>query len=172
MMFTRRQLWNTVGIGVMLIAQSEMQIAKAQTVAPACEVAPNLVGNYAFQFTGTINLPAPFNAYNGYFYRNGRLVADGNGNITTTTVVANYAGTIVRETFNATYAVKPDGTFTVTIQNLAIPAFPPGTPDTFSFDGVLYNCGGSAKIVLSGVSLLGMPQANIGSVIAGQLERQ
>ena len=169
-MLTRRQLGNTLGIGLMMIAG--LRVGQAQTTSAACELTPNLVGNYAFQFVGSVFLPAPLNTYNGPFYRNGRLVADGFGNIQTTTVVANYAGTIVRETFAATYVVHSDGTFTVAIQNLPVPFLPPGTPSTFSFDGVLYNCGASAKIVLSGVSVAGQAQPNIGSEITGQLERQ
>ena len=154
----------------MLFVQASSQLAKADQYP--CNLTPNLVGPYAFQFNGNILLPPPFDKYNGPFFRNGRVVADGNGNLQTTTVVANYAGTVARETFAATYVVRADGTFTITIQNLPVPAFPPGTPNTFTFDGVFFNCSNSAKVVLSGVSLFGMPQLNIGSVISGEFIRQ
>ena len=137
-----------------------------------CNLTPNFNGAYAAQFTGSIFLPPPFDKFNGPFFRNLRFVADGNGNIQTTTVVASYGGTIVRETFAAVYTVKSDGTFTITINNLPIPSFPPGTPNTFSFDGVFYNCANSARIVLSGVSVAGQPQPNLGSVIAGTIDKQ
>jgi len=157
-------------LGLVLICVPTAQVAKAEPYP--CDLYPTLVGSYAFQFTGSIFLPAPFDKYNGPFYRSGRFVADGNGNLQTTTVTANYAGTIVRETFAATYVVNQDGTFTVTIQNLPIPAFPPGVPNTFSFNGTFYNCGNGAKIVLSGVSVGGQVQPNLGSVISGDILRQ
>ena len=137
-----------------------------------CNLQPNFTGSYAAQFTGSIFLPPPFDRFNGPFFRNLRFVSDGNGNIQTTTVVASYGGTIVRETFSAVYAVKTDGTFTIAINNLPIPSFPPGTPNTFTFDGVFYNCSNNAKIVLSGVSVAGQPQPNLGSVIAGEIAKQ
>ena len=99
-------------------------------------------------------------------------MADGNGNLTTTTVTANYGGIVVRETFSATYAVKSDGTFTITIVNLPIPAFPPGTPNTFTFDGVFANCANNGTVVLSGVTVAGQVQPNPGSVISGEFIRQ
>ena len=145
---------------------------RAQADPYPCTLTPNLVGSYAFQFNGSIFLPGPFDKFNGPFFRNGRFVADGNGNITTTTVTANYGGTIVRETFNATYVAKSDGTFTITIVNLAIPAFPPGTPNTFTFDGVFANCANNAKVVLSGISVAGQVQTNLGSVISGEFIKQ
>jgi hypothetical protein len=156
-------------LGLFLAAGSS---ALAQQQPLSCTLSPNLSGNYVAQFTGSILLPPPFDKFNGPFFRNVRFTADGNGNLTTTTVVANYAGTVQRESFTGTYTTKLDGTFTVTINNLNIPAFPPGTPNTFTFDGIFYNCNNSAKIVLSGVSVAGQAQPNIGSVILGQIERQ
>ena len=104
-----------------------------------------LSGAYAVQFTGTVFLPAPFNLYNGPFSRNGRVVFDGMGNFTSF-VVANYNGTISRDTFSGTYALNEDGTFTLTINNLPIPALPAGVPNTFSFDGMLANNYNTAKL--------------------------
>ena len=47
----------------------------------------------------------------------------------TSFVVANYNGTISRDTFSGTYALNEDGTFTLTINNLPIPALPAGVPE-------------------------------------------
>jgi hypothetical protein len=131
----------------------------------------HLSGAYAVQFTGTVFLPAPFNTYNGPFSRNGRVVFDGNGNFTSY-VIANYNGNISQDVFSGTYIVNYDGTFTLTIVNLPTPLFPPGTPNVFSFNGMLANNGNIAKLTLSGVSVGGQQQANIGSVIVGELVRQ
>src|SRR5258708_7833888 len=95
---------------------------------------PILFGGYAFQFTGSIFLPPPFNLFNGPFYRNGRLVADGQGNFQTTVAVSNYNGTVNRETFGGTYRVNGDGTFPLSIPNLPFPAIPAGVPNLFTFD--------------------------------------
>ena len=156
--------------GLLLLAGPGARIAQADPYP--CSLSPNLVGAYAFQFNGSVFLPGPFDKFNGPFFRNGRFVADGNGNLTTTVVTANYGGTVVRETYSATYAVKSDGTFTITIVNLPIPAFPPGTPNTFTFDGVFANCANNAKVVLSGVTVAGQVQPNLGSVISGEFIKQ
>lgn len=130
-----------------------------------------LSGSYAMQFTGSVTLPAPFNTYNGPFSRNGRVVFDGNGNFIAT-VIANYSGTISHDDFTGTYNVNYDGTFTLSIANLPTPLFPPGTPNVFSFDGVLADNGNIAKLTLDGVSVGGQAQPNVGSVIVGELVRQ
>ena len=127
-------------------------------------------GSYTMQFNGDVFVPAPFDKSNGRFYRNARLSADGNGNLDVNSV-ANYAGTVVREHFTASYAVNSDGTFTVTIVNLPVP-FAPGVPNVFTFDGVLADGGRIAKVALSGVNLGGQQLPNIGSVITGELIRQ
>jgi len=130
-----------------------------------------LYGTYAMQFTGTVFLPAPFNNYNGPFSRNGKVVFDGQGNFTSH-VVANYNGTISHDVYSGTYSVNYDGTFTLTINNLPTPLFPAGTPNVFSFDGILADNGHIAKITLDGVSVGGQQQTNIGSVIVGELIKQ
>ena len=130
-----------------------------------------LSGSYAVQFTGSVFLPTPFDKFNGPFSRTGKVIFDGIGNFTST-VVANYNGTISRDVFSGTYVVQGDGTFTLTIQNLPIPALPPGVPNTFTFDGMIANNGTQAKLTLSGVSIGGQPQSNIGSVIVGELIKQ
>src|ERR1700691_5089576 len=81
-----------------------------------------LSGAYAVQFTGSVFLPAPFNAYNGPFSRNGLVVFDGNGNFQSN-VGANCDENITRHTFTGTYAVNADGTFTLTIVDLPTPPF-------------------------------------------------
>jgi len=131
-----------------------------------------LEGSWAFQFTGSVNLPAPFNAFNGPFFRNGRFVADRNGSFRVTSVIANYNGVVSADLYAGTYRLNSDGTFTMQINNLPFPAFPPGTPNVFRFDGVLGDNGKVAKVVLSGVTLFGAPQPNIGSVIAGEFVKQ
>lgn len=130
-----------------------------------------LYGSYAVQFTGTVNLPAPLNTYNGPFSRTGKVVFDGQGNFTST-VVANYDGTISRDVFSGTYSVNYDGTFTLTIPNVPVPFLPPGTPNVFSFDGVLADNGHTARLTLDGISIGGQQQSNIGSVIVGELIKQ
>jgi hypothetical protein len=131
-----------------------------------------LIGGYACQFTGAVFLPPPFDAYNGPFYRNARPVFDGQGAFKTTSVVANYDGNVSKENFVGTYTVTADGIVDLEIPNLAVPFLPPNTPDVFSFNGVLADGGKIMKIVVAGVSIGGMAQPNIGSVIAGECVRQ
>jgi hypothetical protein len=130
-----------------------------------------LAGQYAVQFTGSVNLPAPFNGYNGPFSRNGKVVFDGQGNFTST-VIANYNGNISHDVFSGTYTASYDGSFTLTIVNLPTPLFPPGTPNVFTFDGILADGGKIAKLTLDGVSVGGQAQTNIGSVIVGEFIKQ
>jgi len=128
-------------------------------------------GTYAVQFSGNVFVAAPYDKFNGPFYYNGLLAADGNGYLDMQVVVANWAGSVSREKITATYSINSDGTFTVTIPNLPVP-FAPGVPNVFTFVGVLADGGKIAKIVLSGVSLGGQELPNIGSVITGEFVRQ
>ena len=130
-----------------------------------------LQGSWAVQFTGTVNLPPPINLFNGPFFRNARLVVDGHGNLHAT-AVSNYNGAIGHESFSGTYTLHPDGTFIIMIPNLPIPFLPPGVPNVFTFEGVLAGGGKFAKVALTGVSIGGVPQPNIGSVIAGEFIKQ
>ena len=132
----------------------------------------DLFGFYAFQFTGTLFLPAPFNSVNGPMYRNGVVVFEGNGKFTVTSLVSNYNGSVSNDLFSGTYVSRNDGTFTITIVNLPIPAIPSGIPNVFTFDGVLADKGRIAKVVLSAISVGGHPQANIGSVVTAEFIRQ
>jgi hypothetical protein len=131
-----------------------------------------LIGGYACQFTGTVFLPSPLDSFNGTFYRNARPVFDGQGGFSTTSAVANYDGNVSTESFSGTYTVAAGGIVDLEIPNLGVPFLPPGTPDVFSFNGVLADGGKIMKIVLTGVSVGGMAQPNIGSVIAGECVRQ
>src|SRR5215467_5609983 len=79
-----------------------------------------LQGAWAFQLTGSVFLPQPFDGFNGPFYRNGRFVADGQGNIQVTSAVSNYNGTVGRESYSGTYSVNQDGTFTLRFTNLPV----------------------------------------------------
>jgi len=130
----------------------------------------NFRGSYVMQFSGDVFAPAPFDKYNGKFYRNARVVADGFGTLDVTSV-ANYAGTVAHEHFTASYSVNPDGTFTVTAVNLPV-LFAQNVPNTFQFEGVLANGGAQAKVVLSAVNLGGQQLPNIGSVLIGDFIRQ
>ena len=130
------------------------------------------MGGYACQFTGSIFLPAPLDSFNGPFYRNVRPLFDGQGAFQTTSVVANYAGNVYKESFAGTYTIAPDGVVDLEIPNLSVPFLPPNTPDVFSFNGILAEGGKIMKVVLSGISVGGMVQPNIGSVIAGECVRQ
>src|SRR5262245_55854599 len=94
----------------------------------------NFVGGYAVQFTGDVFVPAPFDKFNGKFFRTARLVADGFGNLDVT-AVGNYGGSITREKFSGTYNITPEGVLTITINNLALP-FAPNAPTVLGFDGV------------------------------------
>jgi hypothetical protein len=166
----RRKIVNLLGSACVLAALST--IAPLSPTASAQQTYQYLLsGNYAVQFTGNVFLPAPFNTVNGPFARNGRVNFDGIGNFSAV-VVANYNGTVSRDQFSGTYIVNPDNTFTLSINNLPIPAIPAGIPNTFTFDGVLADNGHIAKIILSGVSVGGQPQTNIGSVITGELVKQ
>ena len=146
-------------------------LAPVTQVARAQNVTQYLVGSFGMQFTGTVFLPAPFDKFNGPFARNGRVVFDGAGNFQAA-VTGNYNGTVLRETFGGTYTVGTDGTFVLTIPNLVTPFLPAGVPNVFTFDGVLTNGGRGARVLLSGVSIGGQAQANVGSVITGVLEKQ
>src|SRR4030088_63373 len=101
----------------LLAALASLQAVSSRALADD-DSGSGLQGSWAFQFTGTVNLPSPINAFNGPFYRNGRFVADNRGVFHVTTAVSNYNGTVGHETFSGTYVVNQDGTFTVTIANL------------------------------------------------------
>lgn len=173
---TSRKLTSITGtlclLGALAVLEPVSQTA-AQTGDPQyglVGLGPNLFGSYAFRFTGTVFLPAPYDHFNSPFVRSGRLFADGNGNLSAT-VVANYAGFVSRDSFTGTYKVNSDGTFTCTIPNLTLPPLA-GVPNVFSFEGVLADGGKTALVVLSAISIAGQPQANIGSVIYGDFVRQ
>lgn len=190
-----RRKWSTFPgtvcmLGVLSVSGLVSQYAKGQTgdfsaLNPLTNsdlnnvFGSNLYGSYAFQFTGALFLPAPpfDQKYIGPMYRNGIVVFDGRGNFKAIADVANNNGFVSRAAypgipFSGTYVSHNDGTFTLTIVNLPIPAIPAGTPDVFTFDGVLADNGRIAKLVLSAVSIGGQPQSNIGSVIAGELIKQ
>lgn len=59
-------------------------------------------GSYQIDLTGARVAPLEFP---GPFHRSGRLVADGEGNFSATTV-ANYAGRVVEENFDGTYTLS------------------------------------------------------------------
>ena len=156
----------------MLAALASLEPLAKKALADDDQGGPaRLQGSWAFQFTGTILLPPPFNTLNGPFYRNGRFTADNHGNFSVTSAVSNYNGFIGHETFSGTYIVNQDGTFSMRIVNLPVPPIP-GVPNVFTFDGVLAESGKAAKVVLSGVNLGGQQLPNIGSVIAGEFLRQ
>ena len=160
------------GVVCMLVALTILGPLSHKAFADQDDNKKGLDGSWAFQFTGEINLPVPFNGFNGKFYRNGRFVADRAGNFRVTSATSNYNGVVSQESFSGTYTLTNEGTFRLQIVNLPIPAFPPGTPNVFVFDGVLADGGKAAKVVLSAVSVFGAPQANIGSVIAGKFLKQ
>jgi len=156
-------------LGILATLSPVTQVAQAQYQTSFYNF--SLHGSYAMQFTGTVFLPSPFDAYNGAFSRNGLVQFDGNGNFSAN-VIANYSGTISNDVFSGTYVVAPNGTFTLTVVNLPIPAIPSTIPNVFTFHGTIANGGNNALISLTGVSVGGAAQTNIGSVITGQLIRQ
>jgi hypothetical protein len=174
----RNKIYSFLAVAAMLAALGSFEPLSRKVRA---DDGNHLLGSYAAQFTGTVFVQLPCvnpptnlcaSPFNGPFYRNARVVFDGQGNFQTTTAVANFNGFIIGETFRGTSVANPDGTFKLTIPDLPVPFLPPGVPNVFSFDGVLADNGKMAKVVLSGVSVGGQPFPNIGSVIVGELVRQ
>ena len=131
----------------------------------------NLIGTYAYLFTGTVFLPPPFDAYNGPFFRMGQMTADGRGHMTVSHV-GNFNGTVSRGTFSATYVFTSTNNFVLTIPNAPIQGIPSSVPTVLTMDGVLAANGRVAKCVLSGVTIAGQVPPNIGSVISGEILKQ
>jgi hypothetical protein len=134
----------------------------------------SLRGVYVFHLTGSVFLPGA-EGFNGPFARIGRMVADGQGHLNVSSAVANYNGFVFRESYPGTYSVNPDGTYTATIN--------PGFPNAdFTFDGILYDSGRKASMILSSVAGLPVPplppglpvqpSAWVGTAISGELVRQ
>jgi hypothetical protein len=65
----------------------------------------DFTGSYAIDWSGSVVASAQGGVAPGPFQRVGRLVSDGNGNITAVTV-GNYNGTSVQESFSGTYEVN------------------------------------------------------------------
>src|SRR5205809_2809335 len=80
---------------------------QALSAAPHCTNA-DLRGVYGMLATGSI-VVAPTPIPIGPFARVGRVVADGNGNISIANT-ASYNGVIIPESYNATYTVSSDCT--------------------------------------------------------------
>jgi hypothetical protein len=128
----------------------------------------DLAGSYASQWTGTVNFPAgPMAAYNGPYALVGRLVADGNGNVTAKTITS-FNGTIVRNAGAGTYTVNSDGTFKMTM------TFPTseGGRNVIQNDGVLFDEGRQIRLMLSAFLEPALPPGYVGMSTSAILTRQ
>ena len=133
-------------------------------------------GVYGFYASGVVLVAPGFPpSLIGPFARVGRLVADGKGNIAVANT-ASYNGTIIPESYTATYTVNSDCTTDVK-PITGLPLGPGGAlvPVPFEFVGALGNNGNSAAMVLCGLGP-GVPcsptPAPTGNVIRVILTRQ
>ena len=141
--------------------------ATAQTAhpAPGCNNR-DFVGAYGMFATGSI-LQVPLNAVpTGPFTRVGRVVVDGNGNVSVNNT-ASYDGNIVTESYSGTYTVRADCSLTINV--LVSLAALGNVP--FAFTGALSNKGDNAAVVVCGI---GAPcsAAPTGAVLCVLLARQ
>jgi hypothetical protein len=167
----RRQVFIKILSPLLLPGLGLFTVPQTAPANPHDDFLRNLSGAYAFLFSGTVFLPPPFDTFNGPFYRTGEIVADGRGNMVVS-YVGNFNGTISRGTFTATYTFSSPNRFLLTIPNTPIPGIPPGIPNVVTMDGVLADNGKIAKCVVSGVSVGGQTQSNIGSVITGEILKE
>jgi hypothetical protein len=132
----------------------------------------NFVGSYTFHLTGTLFLPAPYDASNGPFFRLARFHSDGSGHIEISTVIANYAGRVERERYSVVYKVNPDGSFVMEATDVPMPGVPAEVPHVITLEGIIAEGGNRAVVGVTRFSMHGQDMANIGSVISGQILRQ
>jgi len=112
----------------------------------------DLVGVYGMLATGAIIVAPGFPAsLLGPFARVGRVVADGNGNISVANL-ASYNGVLIPESYNATYTVNSDCSVDIR-PVVGLPIGPGGAlePVPFEFIGALADDGNSAAVVLCGL---------------------
>ncbi len=114
---------------------------------------PDFAGGYSAEFHGTTNSPKDLA---GRFQRIGRLVADGNGRFTASTV-ASYNGRVIPENISGTYCVSSKRHVTL---RYAAPAA--ASSEAILINGVI---GGHGEIVQ-------MMILNDGWGVAGSLLRQ
>jgi hypothetical protein len=148
----------------LLVGVAARQAAHA---APGCSTR-DLAGVYGMFATGTILIvPAPV-IPTGPFARVGRVVSDGNGNISITNT-ASYDGTIVTESYTATYTVSSD--CSIDIKPL-VPFPPPVGNVPFEFVGALADGGKDAAVVVCGIGAPCSAGAPTGAVLRVLLSRQ
>lgn len=167
----RKRIFAAILCPVLTLTLGSLMLPQSAAAEPGELFERNLIGTYAYLFTGTVFLPPPFDGFNGPFFRMGQIVSDGKGNLTVS-YVGNFNGTVSRGTFAATYAFTSANNFVLTIPNAPIPGIPAGIPTVLTMDGVLAENGKVAKCVLSGVTIAGQTPANIGSVISGDILKQ
>jgi hypothetical protein len=170
-MIKEKRAFATLLCSLTLLTVGSLSLPLTASADPGEQLDRNLMGTYAYLFQGTVFLPAPFDGFNGPFFRMGQIIADGRGNMTVS-YVANFNGSVSRGTFPATYVFTSANNFVITIPNTPIPGIPAGIPNVVTMDGVLADNGRVAKCVVSGVSLGGQTPPNLGSVITGEILKQ
>jgi hypothetical protein len=133
-------------------------------------------GTWASQLTGSVMFPAEFPgaSVNGSYCLNGRVEADGFGNVQGT-VYDNYNGMLLNYTWRGTYQVNPDGTMTVetTIDFM-------GNPYHLTMFGVICDKGDQIRLTQIGPTMgemgvsemFGLPDNFLGSTVVGSWIRQ
>lgn len=124
-------------------------------------------GSYASQWTGTVNFAGgPLAAMNGPYGLVGRVVADGNGNLTAR-FIESYNGVIRRNAGVGTYEVASDGTLKMV---LTYPA--PNGQFTFEADGVLFDEGKQVRLIPTAITQPPLPPGYVGMAATASLTRQ
>ena len=136
---------------IALVLLAGVTAAQAAHPASGCSN-KDLAGVYGMLATGTIIIAPGFPAtLLGPFARVGRVVADGNGNISVANT-ASYNGNIIPESYSGTYTVNSDCSVDIR-PVVGLPLGPGGSlvPVPFEFVGALADNGNSAAVVLCGL---------------------
>jgi hypothetical protein len=173
-----RRNFVVIGIAVFFLACAVLWLLQTPTTQAKGKNWSNweLGGAWASQLTGSIMFPAalPGASVNGSYCLNGRVEADGFGNVQGT-VYDNYNGMLLNYTWQGTYQVNPDGTMTVetTIELM-------GSKYHLTMFGVICDKGDQIRLMQVGPTMgemgvsgmLGLPDDFLGTTIAGSWIRQ